>query len=88
MRAPRLQNEEADTLTNSDFRHFFPGKRIEVDLDDLPFVVLSELFAEGEVCLEELAKLKVQEKKRKAGPSASPNATRKKAAKLREKDRW
>ena len=48
---PRLQNEEADALTNSDFRHFSADKRIDVDLAALPFRVMNDLFAEGEAYL-------------------------------------
>ena len=44
---PRLQNEEADALTNSDFRHFAPEKRIPVELADLNFGVLNELMSSG-----------------------------------------
>merc|ERR1739841_63675 len=39
---PRLQNEEADALTNSDFRHFNPEKRIQVDLDSIGFRILHD----------------------------------------------
>ena len=45
---PRLVNEEADALTNSDFRNFRPEHRIEVDLDTLPFGVLPRLLECGE----------------------------------------
>ena len=55
---PRLQNEEADALTNSEFHHFRPENRIEVDLGKLGFVVMDELIAEGENYLSELAELK------------------------------
>ena len=36
---PRDQNEEADSLTNSDYRHFSPDKRIPVELEKMPFGV-------------------------------------------------
>ena len=34
---PREQNEEADALTNSDFRHFSADLRIPVLLEEMPF---------------------------------------------------
>ena len=40
---PRLQNEEADALTNGDYRNFCLEKRIPVDLQDLSFRVLNDL---------------------------------------------
>ena len=38
---PRLQNEEADALTNSDFRHFNPELRIAVALPGPTFGILN-----------------------------------------------
>ena len=86
---PRLQNEEADALTNSDFRHFDEAKRIEVDLDKLGFVLMNDFFAVGDAYVEELAALKIQEKARKSASSlAPPVAKRKKGDSLRERDPW
>ena len=45
---PRLQNEEADALTNEEFQHFDKAIRIPVRLEALVFVVLNDLFAAGE----------------------------------------
>ena len=45
---PRLENEEADALTNFEFRHFDPALRVEVQLKNLKFAVLDDLFREGE----------------------------------------
>ena len=59
---PRLQNDEADQLTNMDFRHFDKKKRIPVDLDRLGFQVLPELFEAGEAYLESLSQLKADSK--------------------------
>ena len=42
---PRLENEEADALTNMDFRHFSPGKRIPVCLETIKSRVLSDQWA-------------------------------------------
>ena len=63
---PRLQNEEADALTNGEFGHFDPAKRIPVNLDDLGFHVLNELFEEGEAYIADLEQLKKDEKAKKA----------------------
>ena len=53
---PRLQNEEADALTNGEFHHFDMNKRVSVDLEKLEFRVMNELFAEGESYVEELGR--------------------------------
>ena len=55
---PRLENEEADALTNADFRHVSKEHRIEVNLDSLPFGVLPQLLETGETYLKELDTLK------------------------------
>ena len=52
---PRLQNEEADALTDGDFRYLDLNNRIEVDLARLSFGVLPELFEAGESYVAELA---------------------------------
>ena len=93
---PRLQNEEADALTNWDFRHFDPARRIEVDLEKLRFAVLNDLFASGEEYLTELEGLKA---KSRAARSAAVGGARtpkskaerdwgKKGRTLRERDPW
>ena len=51
---PRLQNQEADDLTNYEYRHFDKEKRIPVDLAKLDFRVMNELFRVGDAYLEEL----------------------------------
>ena len=85
---PRLENEEADALTNFEFRHFDPKRRIEVQLSDLKFAVLDELFREGEAYVEELEKIKAQQ--REAKLREQPVAKRRKTAgsTLRDSDRW
>ena len=59
---PRDQNEEADALTNSDFRHFSLGRRVEVDIERLPFGILHGLLAKGEDYVAELAAAKLAAK--------------------------
>ena len=51
---PRLQNQEADDLTNDEFRHFDLSKRIPVDLETVGFAVMDKLFAEGDAYIKEL----------------------------------
>ena len=81
---PRLENQEADDLTNMEFKSFDPAKRLDVRLEDLEFGVLKHLFDVGDSYLAEIEHLKslatIQTKagrKRKlAGDS------------LRERDPW
>ena len=84
---PRLQNEEADALTNSVFHHFRKENRIEVDLGKLGFLVMDELFAEGENHLTELAELKEQTRKAKA-LKAEKRVKRLAGDALRDRDPW
>ena len=60
-----MRNEEADALTNWDFRHFDKKLRIVVldeDLNNLPFGILPMLLASGEAYLAELADAKEKSK--------------------------
>ena len=70
---PRLQNQEADDLTNGEFRHFDPSRRIAVDLDRLGFKVMPMLFAAGDAYLSELQAARAAEaRKREAKASRQP----------------
>ena len=82
---PRLQNEEADALTNSDFQHFDLARRVKVELSDLEFGVLPQLFEAGEEYVAQMAAAKAMTKA--AGPQA---AKRKRLAgtALRDRDPW
>lgn len=83
---PRLENQEADDLTNLEFKSFDPAKRLEVDLDTLDFGVLRELFAVGDAYLEEIETLKANEKALK---ETRVEKRRKKAGdRLRDRDEW
>ena len=86
---PRLQNEEADALTNGEFGHFDPKLRIPVELDNLNFLVMNDLFEEGEAYVEELAVLKEseKEKKRKCGGLTTERKAKKGQA-LRDRQPW
>ena len=86
---PRLQNEEADALTNGDYHHFDPALRVPVELEDLDFRVMNALFAEGESYEKELEDVKA---KQRAMKEANPKGLRERKAKagqtLRERDPW
>ena len=75
-------------MTNSDFRHFSADKRIEVDLSSLPFLLMNDLFEEGEAYLAELEALKVQDRERRVLAKEGAVGKRKKGKTLREKDPW
>ena len=81
---PRLENEEADALTNADFHHFDPKKRVEVTLDGLGFKVLPLLFQVGEDYVAELERSKLKAKSQKAEGAKR----RKMGQSLRERDPW
>ena len=88
---PRLENEEADALTNLDFRHFNAENRIEVALDTIGFKVLPMLFGVGEEYLKELEGAKEKEKAKEAARAAAGEAKvkrRKLGDTLRERDPW
>jgi hypothetical protein len=55
---PRLQNVEADALTNSDFSLFNPDLRVEVVWEQIPLEVMGGLLAQGQEFLLELERLK------------------------------
>ena len=85
---PRLQNEEADALTNSDFRHFSVARRNPVKLEELRFVVLTDLFQTGDAYVTELEALKAQAKRTRETSAPVPAKRSKKPVPLREKDPW
>ena len=82
-----MENQEADDLTNLDFKAFDPSKRLDVDLGTLKFGVLNDLFEMGDRYVLDLAELKAQ------AASARENATLKKQRRsagdlLRVRDPW
>ena len=87
---PRLENEEADALTNFEFRHFDPARRIEVQLSDLKFAVLDDLFREGERYVAELEKAKTVKKAAKAKDVKATGKTLKglQGNTLKDRDSW
>ena len=86
---PRLQNKEADALTNGDFRHFDLKLRIPVDLGKLSFMVMDDLSREGEDYVNKLVELKKAEapKKRVHDGEGSKRKVKKDPT-LRERDPW
>ena len=56
---PRLENQEADSLTNGDFSLFSEELRVPVVWSDLPLDVMSSLLVEGKGFLDELDRLKL-----------------------------
>ena len=89
---PRLENEEADALTNCDYRHFDPTKRVEVDLAKLEFSVLPMLFEVGDSYDAELRAARLADKERAAAAAEAARASGKRRKKagdsLRERDPW
>ena len=84
----------ADALTNLDFRHFHEDHRIPVDLDDMKFGVLNDLFGAGDTYMTELevarskAKLQAEKVKSVLGRGNGKKQKRKAGDALRERDLW
>ena len=85
---PRLQNEEADALTNSDFRHFRAENRIDVSLKDLNFGVLDRLLESGEAYVAETEAAKLAYKELRALEPKGSARRKRKGEGLRETDPW
>ena len=87
-----MQNQEADDLTNDEFRHFDPKKRIKVDLKDLKFKIMDQLFEVGDAYTKELEAARSSEKRkaeaRKRAGGAEIKDTQRKGKSLRETDPW
>ena len=82
---PRLENEEADALTNADFRHFSPEHRFDVDLESLTFGVLPRLWECGENFVSELADIKLA---KESGHDGAAKRRRLKVDALRDRQPW
>ena len=87
-----LQNQEADDLTNDEFRHFDLSKRIHVDLKSLGFKLMEALFEVGDDYIAELDAAKASEKKRAAKRVLAGDCVDARKSKrvkgLRETDPW
>ena len=77
---PRLQNEEADGLTNEDFSIFTAEHRIDVDLNQVQFKVLQDLLEVGEELHQDII-LRRASRVRQAAKGL-------KKVRLRESDPW
>ena len=89
---PRLQNQEADDLTNEEFRHFDPKRRIHVELKSLGLEVMDSLFSAGDEYMADLENARASEKRKEElrRQSGVQRAEKKaaKGAKLRDTDPW
>ena len=68
---PREQNEEADDLTKNRFEKFDPGKRIEVNLEEIGFKVIPVLAEVAGRLDEEIKMRKVSKEGKEHGPKTS-----------------
>jgi hypothetical protein len=85
---PRLQNKEADALTNSDFRHLRAENRIHVAIESLRFGVLDRLLESGEAYFAETEAAKLAFKERRAQEPKGSARRRRKGEGLRDTDPW
>ena len=92
---PRLQNEEADDLTNWEFSKFDQKLRVNVDLETIEFGVLRELLATGEDYFTQLEEARAEAKTARtagtgagAGTSGGGKRQRRRLGALRETDPW
>ena len=85
---PRLQNEEADALTNGEYHAFSKRNRIPVDLEKLHFGVLTELLASGEAYFKEVEEAKRQARERRLARPWARERKRPKGEALRDRDPW
>ena len=87
-----MQNQEADDLTNEEFRHFDPKRRIHVELKSLGLEVMDALFAAGDEYMSDLEKARASEKRkeelRKQTGERRAEKKAAKGAKLRDTDPW
>ena len=79
-RLPYMENEEADALTNDDFRHFRPEWRIFVDIEKMSFGVLRGLFETGEAYISDPERSKSAAEKARAAGGAGGETKRKRLA--------
>ena len=84
---PRLQNAEADQLTNGDYRGFDFQKRVQVDMSPGSWLVMDDMLAAGADLYREVREGRLRRAKRKLAASAGAGrvSTR---ARLRETAPW
>ena len=88
---PRLQNTEADDLTNGRYDEFDPTRRITVDLERLDFMVVSELMEQAgeldhELRLHKTSREAKLDKLREEGELPKPKKLKK--GEMRWRDPW
>ena len=81
--APRDQHEEADALTNGEFAQFDGGRRIEVDVGKVGWLVLPRMLEVSENIYSE-----VQRKKADRGHSPARAPATQQSKSLRQRDPW
>ena len=79
--APREVNAEADALSNFRFVSFNPAKRVELDMESLPFLVLPQRQQQASLFY---AEARAQGKPKRAHRGRKRTADQK----LRERDPW
>ena len=79
---PRLQNVEADALTNNDATRFDPCRRVRFDLQESNGLVMGEMLAAGTELHAEIKNSKAWQK------TGSARAKVRKVDTLRVKDPW
>ena len=78
---PRLQNEEADALTNHDFAAFDPRRRVDIDPAKLDFTIMDDLMGVAD-------ELYSDTRDRRADRGAKDTGTRSGKLRLKERDPW
>ena len=78
---PRLQNEEADALTNGDFASFNADNRVHIDPGKLDFIMLPDLLKVAEELYSEIVE-------RRANKGGKPGRSGGRKVKLKERDPW
>ncbi|CAE8650998.1 unnamed protein product [Polarella glacialis] len=84
---PRLQNIEADQLTNGDFRGFDPAVRVRVNIATQPWVVLNSMLKQGRALYSVIREGRIESSKRKLEKFAGPFVRSQKKS-FRERDPW
>jgi hypothetical protein len=83
---PRLQNIEADQLTNGDFRGFDPANRVRVDISKHRWVVLNSMLQQGRALYSVIREGRIESSKRKLDKFSGPTFKNQKS--FRERDPW
>ena len=81
---PRDQNEEADALTNGDYAQFNMANRVNVRVEDVPWLVMPKMMAVAGDIFQEVQRRKAS---RNLSPDRLPPAKKVKSG-LRQRDPW